>query len=152
MQQWAVLRFVTTFGNSKGLKGVGGLLMRDATPPYTDYYFYVWRKGRNGSHIHLSHPPLPSPLPPPPSPSLATPLSPNDPATKLMVLSIFMIWNDLWEKFWPSLKTINVNVVNVVLRVTLFLFGVRNVPHLLHSNLQSSSFLKNAMTPSPNPP
>ena len=52
--------------------------------------------------------------------SLATPLSPNDLATKLMVLSIFMIWNDLWEKFWPSLKTINVNVVNVVLRVTLF--------------------------------
>lgn len=113
MQQWAVLRFVTTFGNSRGLKGVGGLLMRDAIPSYTDYYFFVWRRGRNGSHIHLSHPP-------PPSPSFATPLSPNDPATKLMVLSIFMIWNDLWEKFWPSLKTINVNVVNVVLRVTLF--------------------------------
>ena len=145
MQQWAVLRFVTTFGNSRGLKGVGGLLMRDATPPYTDYYFFVWRKGRNGSHIHLSHPP-------PLSPSLATPLSSNDPATKLMVLSISMIWNDLWEKFWPSLKTINVNVVNVVLRVTLFLFEVRNVPHLLHSDLQSSSFLKNAITPSPNPP
>lgn len=64
----------------------------------------------------------------------------------------FMIWNDLWEKFWPSLKTINGKVVNVVPRVTLFLFGVRNVPHLLHSDLQSSSFFKNAIIPSPNPP
>lgn len=149
MQQWAVLRFVTTFGNSKGLKGVGGLLMRDATPPYTDYYFFVWRKGRNGSHIHLSHHPTPSPLPPPPvwlHPSAQMIRQQN-----WWFLPIFMIWNDLWKEFWPSLKTINVNVVNVVLRVTLFLFGVRNVPHLLHSDLQSSSFFRNAITPSPTP-